>query len=877
LSIGLLGFVAATLIGPDLFNYAVGVGTVSLECNDPGVQVELTKDDNTTTRMDASILRQMSLPAGDYQVRVEAPPNKTVAQAWLLNPYPWLPGGLTPNLNPPSNFQLHLPRAARISLYVDVVDRPAPKLSPEDQHTLTLAGTWDCSGVVFAFQHEPFDELKPIAVTGSIAQVTVITGGNYDPAKRTLDFKFSDPQSNFNGTAKLHLSADGNKLEGAWSNSEGKQGIWTMLRREESEPLPAERLAVGQVAPEIDAEDIDGTRFKLSDYRGKVVVLCFWGDWCPPCREMYVQDRWLIENLKNKPFAFIGVNSDPDKEKVKQVVQKEQIPWRSFWNGPKATRGPISTRWGITAWPTIFVLDDHGMIRFKNVRGEAVDEAVEKLLAELENAPKPTPDGFVPLFNGKDLTGWKKHLDQPGNWRVENGILIGSGPSRVSHLFSERSDYANFHLRAEAKINKAGNSGIYFRTPFGLNRLGVYPPGYEAQIFVGDKAALSDNPEPQKTGSLFNFVPYTKIPPGADADQWFTMEIIAYWNRITIKVNNTVTVDNYVDKNLAFTSGHIALQQAGPETVVQFRKIEIKELRPDEDNPASPPWPFNADKAKELQEACAKKLSVPVEQENSIGMKLRLIPPGKFTMAKDYNATITKPFRIGIYEVTVGQFRAFIQETEYKTDAEKSVRGGHVKVRANEDGEFSRDYTWKHPDVSQGDKYPVGQLSWYDAVKFCQWLSEKEKKTYRLPTEAEWAWACRAGNAGIYQFGDDQSKLGEYAWFAENSGGRTHPVGEKKPNAWGLFDMHGNVCEYCQDWHEKQLPAGDAVDPTGPSEGKFRALRSSSFFDTGNVGVNRRGAYSPHQCMNHFGFRVLCEMTPMEKLLQMPALVEPNK
>src|SRR5262249_17174901 len=98
--------------------------------------------------------------------------------------------------------------------------------------------------------------------------------------------------------------------------------------------------------------------------------------------------------------------------------------------------------------------------------------------------------------------------------------------------------------------------------------------------------------EPQKTGSLFNYVPYTKIPPGADADQWFTMEIIAYQHRITIKVNETVTVDNYVDKNLAFFSGHIALQQAGPETVVQFRKIEIKELPLEDAAPPKPASPF---------------------------------------------------------------------------------------------------------------------------------------------------------------------------------------------------------------------------------------------------------------------------------------------
>src|SRR5206468_1604460 len=111
--------------------------------------------------------------------------------------------------------------------------------------------------------------------------------------------------------------------------------------------------------------------------------------------------------------------------------------------------------------------------------------------------------------------------------------------------------------------------------------------------------------------------------------------------------------------------------------------------------------------------------------------------------------------------------------------------------------------------------YPVGQVSWHDAVAFCQWLSRKEGKTYRLPTEAEWEWACRAGCLGRYHFGDDSRRLGEYAWFADNSNNRSQPVGQKKPNAWGLFDMHGNLAEYCADWHG-EFPTGRVIDSTGP-------------------------------------------------------------
>jgi hypothetical protein len=106
---------------------------------------------------------------------------------------------------------------------------------------------------------------------------------------------------------------------------------------------------------------------------------------------MYPHERSLVERLKDKPFALIGVNSDADKEKLKPRLEEEKITWRSFWNGPKGTRGPISEEWNVRGWPTIYVLDHKGVIRFKNVRGEKMDEAVDKLLAELseqQQSPK---------------------------------------------------------------------------------------------------------------------------------------------------------------------------------------------------------------------------------------------------------------------------------------------------------------------------------------------------------------------------------------------------------------------------------------------------------------------------------------------------------
>ncbi|HEY7426986.1 MAG TPA: family 16 glycoside hydrolase, partial [Gemmataceae bacterium] len=182
--------------------------------------------------------------------------------------------------------------------------------------------------------------------------------------------------------------------------------------------------------------------------------------------------------------------------------------------------------------------------------------------------------GFVPLFNGKDLTGWKTHPDDKPKWEVKDGILIGSGVG--GHLFSERGDYENFHFRVEAMINDGGNSGQYFRTAFGPG----FPKGYEAQI-------NSTHADPIKTGSLYPAFSGKLTQEQRDKiivrdmlvkpDEWFTQEVIARGNHIIIKVNDKTTVD-FVDRNNTYTKGHFALQQHDLATVVKFRKIEVKEL-----------------------------------------------------------------------------------------------------------------------------------------------------------------------------------------------------------------------------------------------------------------------------------------------------------
>jgi thiol-disulfide isomerase/thioredoxin len=145
-------------------------------------------------------------------------------------------------------------------------------------------------------------------------------------------------------------------------------------------------LAAGKPAPEISGEDTEGTKFNLSDYKGKVVLLSFWGTWCGPCMALVPHEREIVERLKNKKFALIGVNSDVDKSKLQAAQERERITWRSFWCGDKGPEGEIPSAWNVTGWPTIYVLDHKGIIRGKQAMGKALDQLVDKLVAEADAA-----------------------------------------------------------------------------------------------------------------------------------------------------------------------------------------------------------------------------------------------------------------------------------------------------------------------------------------------------------------------------------------------------------------------------------------------------------------------------------------------------------
>jgi formylglycine-generating enzyme required for sulfatase activity len=244
-------------------------------------------------------------------------------------------------------------------------------------------------------------------------------------------------------------------------------------------------------------------------------------------------------------------------------------------------------------------------------------------------------------------------------------------------------------------------------------------------------------------------------------------------------------------------------------------------------------------------------------ETNSIGMHLLLIPEGKFVMGSPkgeedrldeelpHEVEIMQPFYLGKHEVTVGQFKAFVKDTNYKTEAEKDGKGG----RAFDGKEFVQrpDFTWKKLHFTQMDDHPVVVVSWNDAMAFCAWLSKKEGKTYRLPTEAEWEYACRAETNTRFSAGDKdidlkmagniadatlKMKWKEAFWTTQWDDGFpfTAPVGKFRANDFGLHDMHGNVWEWCSDWYdENYYGKSPKQDPQGPGRGKERVLRGGAW------------------------------------------------
>ncbi|MEN6449553.1 MAG: CapA family protein [Thermoguttaceae bacterium] len=302
------------------------------------------------------------------------------------------------------------------------------------------------------------------------------------------------------------------------------------------------------------------------------------------------------------------------------------------------------------------------------------------------------------------------------------------------------------------------------------------------------------------------------------------------------------------------------------------------------------------------------------EIKNSIGMKLERIPAGEFMMggaeaAEDlvkafaayhrqpdffsdeyprHRVRITRPFYLGKYEVTVGEFRRFVDETGYKTEAERDGTGGwgyNPKTAKCEGRDLK--YNWRDPGFPQTDEHPVLNVTWNDAVAFCQWLSRKEKQDYRLPTEAEWEYAARGGATTRYANGDNPDALAKIANVYDSTGRTTFPhvqeldippgshprftvpVGGYPANGFGLCDVHGNVWEWCSDWHGEDYYAHSPVDdPKGPPSGTVRIRRGGGWnsFPLWARAAMRNWNTPKSRCVN-LGFRV-ARSTPASEAKQ---------
>ena len=304
-------------------------------------------------------------------------------------------------------------------------------------------------------------------------------------------------------------------------------------------------------------------------------------------------------------------------------------------------------------------------------------------------------------------------------------------------------------------------------------------------------------------------------------------------------------------------------------------------------------------------------------------MKLVLIPAGEFMMGNEegrfetlnyfpyadpsridaelphHRVRITRPFYMGKYTVTLGEFLTFYHDVHYQVEAERDGQPSSGYGGPGKGFVESPDFRPWAPGWDIGMDHPAVLVSWNDAVAFCEWLSKKEHKTYRLPTEAEWEYACRAGTQSRYHFGNDPEELVHYGNGADQDHTKlftnpdklytptldeqgnvirgperkfpflrqrdgyasTSPVGRFRPNAFGLYDMHGNVTQWCSDWFDSRYYDNSPVDdPKGPDSGVLRVRRCASFSnppDTQRCAF--RGRCPPSQRASNSGFRIVCE------------------
>jgi formylglycine-generating enzyme required for sulfatase activity len=471
-------------------------------------------------------------------------------------------------------------------------------------------------------------------------------------------------------------------------------------------------------------------------------------------------------------------------------------------------------------------------------------------------APASTLTRSAPLaqlfFNDSNLSVCVFDKSDARMWRVENHTLIamnpdgrGSGARGRGRLLTARS-FKEFRFRFEYQSSPDFSFGAAWWTL----------PGEIPPVFRPATSALGLGVN--RGGGRFHSKGKRSELKGGDG--WHLVEIEARDRLIRISVNGIETNRRVLSEKPKEPTALKNPLPAGPfpragvdhrsgcvgfeidRGIGRFRNIVIEELPPSTVIEAAASKPEIEVEEDLDEETAVKTAGRPTSRAsapngpretitNSIGMKLALIPAGDFMMGSpegeggseehpQHRVRITRPFYLGVCEVTQSEYEAVVGQNP-----------SHFP--------------------SKGGQHPVENVSWLDAVRFCNELSEKEGikplyeivgevvqvldgsgPGYRLPTEAEWEYACRAGTTTRFSFGNNNTSLGEYGWYGGNSDRRTHPVGEKKPNAFGLCDMHGNVWEWCRDGYDAEYyQRSPVVDPPGPLQAAQRVVRGGCWVD----------------------------------------------
>jgi serine/threonine-protein kinase len=286
--------------------------------------------------------------------------------------------------------------------------------------------------------------------------------------------------------------------------------------------------------------------------------------------------------------------------------------------------------------------------------------------------------------------------------------------------------------------------------------------------------------------------------------------------------------------------------------------------------PVAGGWPLHD--GKEPIADYAKRVGLPETETLDLGggvkMELVLVPAGEFMMGGNdggrsekpvHKVRIGQPFYLGKYEVTVAQFRTFAAAAPYRTEAERVGAASTWLDRKSDVATKMDGANWKTPGFPQEDNHPACAITWDDAQAFCTWAATLTRRTARLPSEAQWEYACRAGTVSSYNTGYQHSDLNTSGWWNGNSDMHTAAVGRKKPNAWGLYDMHGNVWEWCEDYfNERYYEAAPRDDPQGPPNGRDRVQRGGGFNNQqGPCRSASRGFQAANSPIANLGFRVV--------------------